>query len=225
MARRLGWAPTVDGEILPSHPFDPAAPSVSAHVPMLIGTNLNEFVHGVDNPDAYALTSEQLVERLRPRYGERTPAIIAAFRKEYPEARPFDLLSVISTASFRQAAVDQATRKAAQGGAPAYLYLFAWRTPMLDGRPGAFHSSEIAFVFDNADRCVNLTGGRPEALELSTNMSRAWVQFARHGDPSHPGLPAWPAVSPGKLATMVFDTRCRVKDDPEGEGLRAITGA
>ena len=132
---------------------------------------------------------------------------------------------MISTATFRQAAVDQATRKAALGAAPAYLYQFAWRTPMLDGRPGAFHSSEIAFVFDNADRCANLTGGLPEALDLSTRVSRAWVHFARHGEPGHPGLPAWPAVSRGKIPTMVFDTLCQVKDDPEGEGRRVVAGA
>jgi para-nitrobenzyl esterase len=225
MARRMGWGPTVDGDILPTHPFDPKAPEVSAQVPMLIGTNLNEFVHGVDNPDAYALTSKQLLERLKPRYGERTASVIEAYRKEYPDAKPFDLLSVISTASFRQAAVDQATRKAALGAAPAYLYLFAWHTPMLDGRPGAFHSSEIAFVFDNADRCVNLTGGLPEALELSTQISRAWVHFARHGTPGHPGLPAWPAVSANKLPTMILNTRCQLKETPEGEGLRAVASA
>ena len=53
---------------------------------MLIGTNLNEFVHGVDHPDAYSLTPEQLEDRLKPRYGERATAIIAAYRKEYPDA-------------------------------------------------------------------------------------------------------------------------------------------
>jgi para-nitrobenzyl esterase len=225
MIRSMGWAPTVDGDVLPAHPFDPAAPAVSAHVPMLIGTNLNEFVHGVDNPDAYSLTSEQLVDRLNPRYGDRTTAVIEAYRKEYPDARPFDLLSVISTAALRQGAVEQAKRKAALGAAPAYLYLFAWHTPMFDGRPGAFHSSEIAFVFDNADRCVNLTGGLPEAIDLSTKMSGSWVHFARHGDPGHSGLPSWPAVSEGKVPTMVFDTRCALKDNPEGRGLRAIAGA
>jgi carboxylesterase type B len=124
MVRSLGWLPTVDGEVLPSHPFDPAAPLLSAHVPMLIGTNLNEFVHGVDNPTAYSLTSEQLENRLKTQFGERTA-----------------------------------------------------------------------------------------------------IHFARHGDPGHPGLPAWPAVSGGKIPTMIFDTRCRVKEDPEGEGRRVVTGA
>ena len=227
MVRSMGWGPTVDGDVLPSHPFDPTAPAVSADVPMLIGTNLNEFVHGVDNPEAYALTHSRANGRpaeAAVREDRTRAPVIAAYREEYPDAKPFDLLSAISTAPIRQGAVDQARRKAALGGAPAYLYQFAWHTPMLDGRPGAFHSSEIAFVFDNADRCVNLTGGLPEALDLSTRMSRAWVHFARHGVPGHPGLPSWPAVAEGKVPTMVFDTLCRVKDDPEGEGLRAIAG-
>src|SRR5207248_1571121 len=101
MVRSLGWGPTVDGEVLPAHPFDPAAPAISADVPMLIGTNLNEFVNGVDRPDAYSLTSEQLEDRLKQRFGNRTTAILAAYRKEYPGAKPFDLHSVISTATIR----------------------------------------------------------------------------------------------------------------------------
>lgn len=224
MIRRMGWAPTVDGDVLPSHPFDPKAPAISAKVPMLIGTNLNEFVHGVDNPDAYSLTSKQLEERLKPNHGERTSAVIAAYREEYPDAKPFDLLSVISTATVRRGAVEQARRKTALGAAPAYLYLFSWRTPMFEGRPGAFHSSEIAFVFDNADRCANLTGGSPEAMDLASKISRAWVQFARTGNPAHPGLPAWSPVSADQTPTMVFDSRCAVKDHPEGRGLKTIAG-
>ena len=78
-------------------------------------------------------------------------AVIDAFRREYPRAKPFDLWSVISVAPSRQGAILQAERKSALGTAPAYQYLFAWHTPMLDGRPRAFHSCEIAFVFDNAD--------------------------------------------------------------------------
>jgi len=125
------------------------------------------------------LTNEQLEERLKERFKDRTGAILATYRKEYPDAKPFDLLSAITSAWFRQAAIDQATRKAALGAAPAYLYLFAWRTPIFDGRRGAFHSSEIAFVFENADRCVNIAGGLPEALDLSVRRHRRAPQPGR----------------------------------------------
>ena len=47
----VAYGPVVDGQILPHYPFDPAAPAISANVPMLIGTNENEFVNGVDNPE------------------------------------------------------------------------------------------------------------------------------------------------------------------------------
>jgi para-nitrobenzyl esterase len=220
--RRLSWGPSVDGQVLPAHPFDPAAPALSASVPLLIGTNLNEGVHGCDNPDVDALTAEELLKRVEQRHGEKAAAIIDAYQREYPKAKPFDLWSVISAAPSRSAAATQAERKAAQGAASAYHYLFAWQTPMLDGRPRAFHSCEIAFVFDNGDLCVNLTGGRPDALALAEQVSRAWVSFARHGDPNHSGLPRWSPYTAARRATMVFDNHCEVRNDPEGEGRRLI---
>ncbi len=186
---RLAWGPSVDGHVLPAHPFDPAAPELSASIPLLIGTNLNEGVHGCDNPDVDALTEEELRKRVQQRHAEKAAAIIDAYRREYPNAKPFDLWSVISAAPARSAAATQAQRKAAQGGASAYQYLFAWQTPMLDGRPRAFHSCEIAFVFDNGDLCVNLTGGRPDALALAERVSRAWVSFRAMGTPTTPDYP------------------------------------
>jgi len=221
--RRLAWGPSVDGHVLPAHPFDPTAPELSASIPLLIGTNLNEGVNGCDNPDVDALTQEELRKRVQQRHGENAAAIIDAYRREYPNAKPFDLWSVISAAPVRGAAATQAERKAAQGGAAAYQYLFAWQTPMLDGRPRAFHSCEIAFVFDNGDLCVNLTGGRPDALALAERVSQAWVSFARHGDPNHSGLPKWSPYTATQRATMVFDTRCEVRNDPDGEGRRLMS--
>jgi para-nitrobenzyl esterase len=99
--------------------------------------------------------------------------------------------------------------------APAYLYWFAWKTPVLDGTPLAYHCAELAFAFDNIDRCANSTGGTPEARELAAKVSQAWIQFARTGNPNHSGLPRWPAVSANALPTMIFDARCEVKDDPD----------
>lgn len=207
------------------HPFDPVAPAVSAHVPLLIGTDLNEMVSGLDNPYVETLTREQLADRATKRWGDKGGGIIEAYRREYPKATPFALWAAVSAVSMRQPTITQAERKAALGAAPAYQYIFSWRTPMLDGRPGTFHACEIAFVFDNADRCVRQTGGGAAALALSTNISRAWVNFARHGNPNHAGIPHWPAYDAAKRATLFLDSPCYVKYDPEGEGLRLIREA
>jgi para-nitrobenzyl esterase len=39
----FGWAPTVDGDVLPAQPFDPQAPAQSKDIPVMIGTTLHEF--------------------------------------------------------------------------------------------------------------------------------------------------------------------------------------
>lgn len=221
-APRGAWGPTVDGKHLPAHPYDPVAPRIARDVPLLVGTNLNEGVNGVDNPNCNALTEAELKQRVEQRHGSKAGAIIAAYRHAYPGVLPFDLWSVISAAPIRRNAMLQAERQAALGGAPVYHYLFAWHTPMLDGRPRAFHSAEIAFAFNNSDLCMNLTGGSSEARALGRRMSDAWVQFARTGKPGHSGLPEWRPYSAETRATMVFDRRCEPRLDVEGEGLRIL---
>jgi para-nitrobenzyl esterase len=95
----------------------------------------------------------------------------------------------------------------------------------LDGRPGTFHSSEIAFVFDNAELCPRYAGRSADALKLSSAMGEAWAGFARAGKPGHRGLPDWPAYTTEKRATMFFNSSCTVKNDPEGECLRLVRDA
>ena len=219
------WGPTVDGRILPSHPFDPGAPTVSTDVPLITGTDLNEFVSGIDHPDADAMTVEELSRLVSEAFGGDSEAIIAAYRQDYPKATPFGLYATIAASSFRIPAFAQATRKAAQGAAPAYAYIYAWRTPVLENRPGTFHACEISFVFDNAELCDHYSAGDPDALVLSRQMGEAWASFARTGNPNHSGMPHWPAYTADTRATMYFDTPCAVRNDPEGNGLRIIANS
>jgi para-nitrobenzyl esterase len=217
-----GWAPTVDGGVLPHHPFDPGAPSLSANVPLLTGSNLNEFVSGLDHPDARAMTIEEVSRLLSESFGKDIAAIMDAYRSEYPKATPFDLYAAIAASRFRIPAFAQAERKAAQGAAPAYAYIYCWRTPVLDDRVGTFHGSEISLAFDNAELCDHYSAGAPDAMLLSRQMGSAWVSFARSGDPNHKGMPYWPAYTVKDKATMLFDKPCRVRNDPEGKGLMLI---
>src|SRR6266849_2691196 len=189
------WGPTVDGRILPRHPFDPGAPEVSAEVPLLTGSNLHEFVSGLDRPNANAMGVEELNRLVSEECGQHSKMIIEAYRRDYPEATPFGLYAIIAAPRVRRPAFEQAIRKAALGAAPAYSYVYSWRTPVLDNRPGPFHACEIAFTFDNAEICDHYSGGIPEAFVLSKQISTAWVNFARTGNPNHDGLPHWPAYT------------------------------
>jgi len=222
VADQLGWGPVMDGKLLSQHPFDPTAPAVSAHVPMLIGSTLNEFTTSLNHPEHESMTEAKVKQRLADMYGNKPEHIIQVFRAAHPNAKPFDIFSLAMTAQVRQGAVIQAERKTVQGAAPAYLYWFTWKTPVLDGRPRSIHCCELPFCFDNTDRCENLTGGGPGPRALAANVSQAWIHVARSGNPNHGGIPNWPAFSAESCPTMIFDSQCKLQNNPDKEERQAL---
>jgi para-nitrobenzyl esterase len=204
----------VDGDLVPHHPFDQAAPPLAHGVPLLVGTVLNEQVHALNHPE-YELMSEQQARAETVKvYGAMGEAVYAAVRKRQPALKPFDVYSQAAAGAARARALWAASLQSQQGG-QAHVYWFTWQTPVLDGRPRAFHCAEIAFAFNNSQLAGTMTGGGARAVRLAERVSQAWVNFARHGTPNHAGLPDWPAYSQNHLATMVFDDQCRVVLGPD----------
>ncbi len=222
----LGWAPVMDGLVLPQHPFEPTAPAISAHVPLIIGTNKDEATGFLlADPTVRTLDEAGLHARVQVFAKERTDELIAAYRRVYPQAPLGDLFTAIaSDQMMRINSITVAESKHAQGAAPVFMYLFTWETPALNGRLKSCHALEIPFVFDNIERSGDFTRGAPECFTLAEKMSEAWLAFARDGVPSYRGLPTWPAYMPEERATMIFDTTCRVVNDPGGELRRAWSG-
>jgi para-nitrobenzyl esterase len=222
-AINLGWAPVVDGHAIPGPTWANGAPALSAHVPMIIGTNLNELSPSLGNAAAENM-DEARGQAMATGAGAPAGAW-AAFRAADPKAKPIEIASRIVSARFRVPAVMQAQVKAKQGGAPAWLYRFDYNPKtVLDGRVRAFHCAEMAYAFDNVDRCLNATGGTAEARALSAKMADAWLAFARTGNPNHPGLAHWPAVSATATPNMHFDAVCVVREDPDKALLAALKG-
>ncbi len=192
---------------------------------MMVGTVLHEFNPAMAFPKAEGMTVAELKGQLTKTYGEKAPRILEAAAKIYPNQKPVALSAIIGAAMFRGGAVVQCERKAAQNAAPVYMYQFAWKTPVMNGRPRAFHCSEIPFVFYNTDVSAFCTGGGAAPRALAAKVSGAWINFARKGDPNHPGLPQWPRFSRESGATMVFNTSCEVKNDYDKELRALLSGA
>ena len=204
----FGWAPTVDGAVLPSQPFDPQAPAISADIPMIIGTTRHEFSMTTYVPALRNAGREEVIGILKGRYGEGTERFLELFAKAYPGSKPADMLDADFV--FRPGAIEQALRKSLQGAAPVYMYMFNWESPVLDGILRSTHCMEIPFVFNNADRHASMTGGGAQAMELASKMSHCWAEFARCGKPSAEGLPEWEPFEAEKRAVMFFDNTCKM---------------
>jgi para-nitrobenzyl esterase len=206
----------VDGLALPSGPFDPAAPAISADVPVMIGTNKDEatlFLFA--DPRFGDYTEEDLAKRAKTAAGDRAEAMIAAARAAFPDYSPSHLAAAVQTATmFWGDSIRLAERKAAQGSAPAYMYLLEWETPRGRGKLRAPHALEIPLVFDNVETARNFVGNGDDPQTLAEQMSEAWLAFARTGNPATAALPDWPAYEAGRRATMVFNLESRVVEDP-----------
>jgi para-nitrobenzyl esterase len=209
-----GFAPVVDGDSLPRHPFSPDAPSVSADVPILIGYNRTEgefFL--LSDPTARQMTDEDLEGRAKTLFGDNGQRVIELYRKTDVGLSPYDLFVLMQTDSgMGLNSIRIAERKAAAGGAPAYLYNFNWDTPVEGLRSP--HTLEIPFVFNNIEIAKPLTGTGEDAFDLANRVSDAWIAFARTGNPNIPGLPAWPAYNKQDRGTMVIDNESKVVNDP-----------
>ncbi len=223
----LPLSPVIDGKSLLANPFDPTAPAVSADVPLLIGSTETEVTWSINtkyDPLDDAALKARVKDVLRLQDDGRAEQLISTYKRGRPKASNLDLALIIATdaSNFRTGTDTQAERKAALGKAPTYMYRFAWYSPVSGGRIRAMHCLDIPFVFDNVDACRVVTGDGADRYPLAERMSKAWVAFARTGNPNHSGLPSWQPFDATRRTTMLFNNDCTVVDDPYREERLAV---
>jgi len=217
----LGFSPVVDGVTLFQHPFDPTAPAISRDKPLMVGWNEDEynfFAWQRRDISAFGIDFDALHAKLQPRFGERTNQIVETYRKSRPSATATDIFVEIQSVSMMGlGSIQIAQTKAAQGGAPVFLYNFGYKSeskiPGTDYPMGTPHAADIGFKFNNVANPGPFSGARPERLVASHNMAELWTTFARTGRPAAAGQPVWPAYDLTRRATMRIDTVCTVIDD------------
>jgi para-nitrobenzyl esterase len=211
-------APSIDGRTLTRHPFEPDAAPQAKDVPLMLGTNRteNSLFAGATNPDLFDLTWDGLADAMKRAYPDReVGAIIAGYRKLQPESNPADIYFEATTdARWLAGHVLQAERKVKQGGAPTWLYLFNWDTPVDGGKWRSPHALEIGFVFDNVALSESMGGIGEEQQRIADMMADTWIAFARTGNPNNPQIPQWPPYNLQARPSMVLDTTPELVNDP-----------
>lgn len=111
-----------------------------------------------------------------------------------------------------------------QGKNPPYMYVFDRAMPGDDA--GAFHSSELWYVFGTLGRCW-----RPFAqgdYRLSQQMLDYWTNFAKTGNPNGAGLPLWKPFAEDKLEMRLGlcadeqDADCHMEDYSMGGKMKEL---
>jgi para-nitrobenzyl esterase len=212
------FSPSVDESIIPRHPFDPDAPAISADVPLIVGTTLDDYSWWSTDFDLDDGGLRKEVATMAP---GRSDAIVAAYRSAFPGASPFLLLGkMVTDHARRRDAYTLADRKAALRHASVHMYILEFPSPAYDGRFGAVHATDVPLVFHHTDGLA-ITGAGPDSRRMADQMAGAWVAFAKSGNPSHRGIPDWPAYTTDTRQTMIFNSTSRVANDPWAE-LRAM---
>lgn len=185
-----------------SLPISPADGVIAANIPVLIGTNTDEYRLWFDPAGLASITPTKLL-LARLALGI-SAAAVREYRQVWPGSSTGEIFGQLATDVLLRAPAVQAasTRTAA-----TFMYEFAWPTPLHD--LGAAHALELGFAFNalhTAD--AQQLAGADAPLTLARRMHADWVRFITTG------TPGWPAYTPAARLVQVYDT------EPDVEPLR-----
>src|SRR5260370_10761158 len=187
-SRGLAFQPVIDGVTLPRQPIEAIVDGSAQGVSLLVGTNLDEMRLFTMLDPTQASYDMVTLERL---FGAKAAQVASIYDADRPEKSSSDAwIDFLTDRTFRIPAIRLAERQSAQG-TPVWTYRFDWPTPAFGGILKACHGLEISFVWNNLDKfgVSMLTGDSPARQKVADAMHKAWIAFARGGNPNPPGLP------------------------------------
>lgn len=216
--------PVIGDDILPQHPIQALAAGASADIPLLIGTNANEWELFHHLPQVIGMSggSNDAYAGFMPGRGE---AILANYRTHMPAAGEDQIVCAYESDRVFNIPTIRLLEARQGAGAPSWTYQFDWPCPAMPMLKSC-HVMDIPFVFGNTGSPSGMffTGGSPAAAQLSGDVRAAWTRFAHGEAPAAPGFPAWPAYTLPERATLRIAAESVVINDPDADRREAWTG-
>jgi para-nitrobenzyl esterase len=200
-----GFTPNIDNHVLTQTVRNALATGTFNQVPLLEGSNHDEwrlFVGLTEVATGMPLSAAgypaAIAATLRISLAQAT--VIATL--VYPLAAypsPSVALGAVGTDAIF-ACNSRVSARLASGFVPTFAYEFDDPNapqrflPPLSFPMGAYHSSEVQYVFDT-DSAIPSPGFAPDQQALADAMVEYWTNFAKRGDPNHTGNPAWDAYA------------------------------
>jgi para-nitrobenzyl esterase len=199
-ANGMIFEPVVDGDVVPARPIERIVAGESADIDLMVGTTSEEWRFFLVPTGAIDRVSEDRLSSTARVMGLDVEAALPVYRAPRPRAATGDLLGALITDWFFRIPAIRLAEAHARNGGSTYMYEFAWRSPLFDGRLGSCHALEIGFVFDNLGRegAMTLAGSEPPQA-LADAMHGAWVTFATRG------APGWSRYDAKERTVMRFD--------------------
>jgi para-nitrobenzyl esterase len=225
---------TVDGWVLPDAPLRRFQNQENNSVPLMVGSLANEghlLIPLITETDAPGF--RQFLARRFGRDPSAIAEIEAAYHSEIKEGYA-SARHAIETDLFMALSMRHWAALNAQSGAPSYVYFMSHVPPacqiyrpdapelILDDGPrsaGAYHSGDLAFVFNTMDRTG--CGWSDDDRALATKMQQCWTTFAKTGNPGQEGMQDWPAWSDTR-EVMVFDVPTKLSKDVRHQKLLSL---
>ena len=202
------------GESMPVHPVDAPFEGIGLELDYLIGTCRDEArlftALGMDLEDsAFRHRTDTLLKAGRADFDE----VMQAYG---PELDPEDAKSsLVGDLWFRVPSLRIAEGHAKHSNRRTFMYLFTWESQLV----GAAHALDLA-VFGNGMAFPGLAGFK-SSEQVGANMRKAWVNFARTGNPSNQKF-VWPEYNSEKRLTTSINDELTVLEDPYQKQRRAL---
>jgi para-nitrobenzyl esterase len=194
----LPFGPTVDGYVLEATPEATIQAGAHNHVPLIIGTNAQEFAAFIP-PNVFPQGDVASCATYAGLAAVALPDLATPLLEAYP-CNPLDptsgyrqLVAVVTDAFFTCSSRRALRAAASTQSEPVYRYQFT--------HGGARHGAEVMYVFGSFP-------SSPSSAEsaLSQQMQSYWVNLAATGSPNGAGLPAWRAYAPAVDNALLLDT-------------------